>query len=186
MIKQLFEDSYTDYDAKLKLKKFNEYLSKMGANEKKYLKCFVAKANDTMAVYNVVDVRGSASIKDGTADKTDDKKTVKIIISAKSDSKTMTFKEFAAACKKASDGLKKVPADQVEVSMCEDGKDKDMKFRFFYDDEINFAVLIHGMGTKAALEGLNKLDTDDLMSYVNVPVSKQKEIKFDVSALKKF
>lgn len=166
MIEKIFEDTYSKYSPTYKLQALSEYYSKLPTSSTtKYVK-FLRFSKDVASIYNVSRILVTPNIAD------DDGKIKKVHIEYTGDeaSKVMTVKTFATQCRKIFTALKNEDPENVEVLAVLAGTDKAKKFRFYFDSENNFAILVNGTDTKG-LEAFLENYEGDLAAAVSVAQS---------------
>ena len=140
MIKLVFEGAYKPgYDPKLKLKTFNEYFSKIPNSSSTFVK-LINFAGD-VSILNVVGVELSENLHDPSTITAENPGQIHIVYSEKEGSKPCTAKKFAEWCKKCFEQVKDLDPETISVVLRQDDKKKTDRFRFYYDDETNSAII---------------------------------------------
>jgi len=158
------EDKYSVYNSIYDLKTLSEYYSKLPHTSKTKFVKFMRFTGSQAAVYNISDILITPNVADGS----EGKKKVQIVYSGDEASKVWDVKKFSTVCKKIFNALKGVDEEDVEVESVLEGQNKPTKFRFYYDSDNGFAILVNGTNTKGLEEFLNNYE-GDLENLVSVP-----------------
>ena len=160
----LTEDKFSVYNTAYDLKTLSDYYSKIPKTSTTKFVKFMKFSQGQTAIYNISDIMITPNVADGT----EGKKKVQIVYSGDEAKKVWDIKKFANTCKKIFKALEDVDESEVEVEAVLEGQNKPTKFRFYYDSDNGFAILVHGTGTKGLEDFLNSYE-GELRDVVSVP-----------------